>query len=208
MPLLLGAVLGLPLGVGVGYFGSAPWNVSPGMGQAILLLGIAFGLLIVLTAWASIKASTVPLVVAAGMVAAGVLGVLVAPGAPGSSQHASGTGSVGTPQDPTVFWSGSVTCDWYKEQDSRVRSVAGFDVQVSDAAVAKALGVNRGARVVAIGLDALRGSAMLGVGEDSNHYTSTGSQLILKGVSADGRSGTAVAPNETMVFSWFCTQGP
>jgi hypothetical protein len=166
LALVLGALIGFPLGVGIHYFGSIPlYGSDSGLAtNAFLLLGVGVVLLLGLWVWAGVSRSINPLLAAVAMLVVGVIGFMVGPGGPGSSQSGSGTGSAGTRQDPTAFWSGSVRCEWQQGQDATVRRIVGFDVVVRDAAVAHALSIGAGSKVVAIVLPPPGGNlANLGV---------------------------------------------
>jgi len=211
LALVLGALVGFPLGIGIRYFGSIPMygSDSAQATNVFLLLGGGVILAISLGVWAVIGQSIIPLVAAAAMVVAGLFGSLVAPGGPGSAQAGSGTGSAGTRQAPTAFWSGSVSCEWQKGQDSTVTRVVGFEVLVRDPAVAQALGIDAGSKVVAIVLgrpdNVLAG---LGVGENRDNFMGEGSQLALEGLNRNRSAGSAVATGAAIVFGWSCSQGP
>jgi len=144
------------------------------------------------------------------MLAFGVIGFIVAPGGPGSTQTSSGNGSAGTRQDPTAFWSGPVSCEWQLGQDSSVRQVVGFEGAVSDPAVVHALRIAAGSKVMAIILPPTTSfsSAALAYGDDRDHLSGGGSTLTLEGLSGNESSGTAVASGAAIVFAWSCSQGP
>jgi hypothetical protein len=213
---VVGAGVGFALGWRTAYCLSAPLYGSEGdlVVQGVLLGVVAALLVMGLVGWAAARHSWSPAIAAATLVVAWFVGGSLAPTVPGSQQSASGTGSAGTREDLAAYWSGSVICRW-QEGDATVGSVDGFDVQVSDPEMLAALGLDDAAlglvppiRITGIpmpwGEEVATG---LGV-DDGGWIGSERTVLSFEGLSGDRRSGTAVAVDEVLVFTWSCSRGP
>ena len=160
--------------------------------------GLLFVVLLIGGALAKRSGPTIAAVAVAG---AFLLGLTIGPDAPGSTQQAPGTGTVGTRADPAALWSGPVTCGWRKDESTAVEWVEGFDVPITDAAFLAARKLHDG-KVTAV---YLRGE--LGYAEDIGAYT--GFPVDLEGVSSDGRTGAAVLnASGEIIFRWTCSGGP
>jgi hypothetical protein len=206
---VVAALIGLALGVGVGYGGSVAFWVTATTTPPPLLVwlvcgAIAAALVVGLVLWAMVRESIDVGILAATLAIALVIGINVAPGAPGSDQARQGSGSAGTRQSPTALWSGPVSCEWTQDQSSNVQRIVGFNVTVSDPTTLAALGLDTPTNVEAIQIGlSLGDTALLGT-----NVGGVGAQLTLEDVASDGRSGTAVSPNGAIVFSWSCAGGP
>jgi hypothetical protein len=210
-----GAVAGVALGAALRGL-SAPWYyLSFGLGLAaaviVLLLGV-FTIARVLARVASggwARART-PAFAGAALGVCLVAGYLVTPPAWGSFLRSPGTGTAGTAQNRTAYWSGDLECTW-TQGEANVRSVVGFAVQLSDALIQE-LDLEPGEasqKVVAVSLPAkLAGEAGIGIGFDRENYGGRGLNLSLVAVSRAGASGEAISRTGLLALSWTCAAGP
>jgi hypothetical protein len=201
---VLGAIAGIPLGLWTGSWASAPgWDSL----AVVFPIGITGAIIVAWLVAAALTRNGSPVVAAIALSGTFCLGALVAPGASGSTQSASGTGTAGTRADAAALWSGPVTCEWPKGEAAAVEQVRGFDVPISDTLLA-AEGLKE--------LEPLSGLEPLSVTivnvDGSVYYEAEGFGgefgVELEEVSADGRTGTAVTRDGDVVFHWICSGGP
>ena len=232
---LAGAVPGGLLGLWAG------WSASRGtfnVFSAYFGAGIVALLVVVLVIVAAIAKWSGPLIAALALVATYLVGYVVAPGASGSTQRAPGTGTAGTRADPIAIWSGSVSCEWPKDEATSIDQVRGFDVPITDAAFLAAEQDVRDVRVTSVLLDPHFAAPLNGgvtpnggvvyeatrdekgwIGFETSGSTPQATVFEkteswqfgadLEGVSADGRTGTAVLTRAgDIVLKWRCSGGP
>ena len=233
--LIAGAIPGGAIGLFAG------WSASKGtfyiltayVGAAVVAL-----LVVVLVIGAAVARNPGPALAALALAATSVVGYVVAPGAPGSTQRASGTGTAGTRADPAALWSGSVSCEWPKDEATSIDQVRGFDVPITDAAFLAAEQDVRDVRVTSVLLDPHFAAPLNGgvtpnggvvyeatrdekgwIGFETSGSTPQATVFEkteswqfgadLEGVSADGRTGTAVLTRAgDIVLKWRCSGGP
>ena len=196
------------------------------------LLGLLFVVLVIV---ATVAKKSGPAIAALALAATFLVGFLVAPDAPGSWQNAPGTGTAGTLADPAALWSGPVSCGWPKDEATSIERVDGFNVPIVGALVPPAMKDMRDVRATSVQLDphfsapsgdvAPNGGVYYTAKQDSEGWTGSvngsmrptvfenttywHSGANLEGVSADGRTGTAVLPEQSdIVLQWSCSGGP
>lgn len=207
-------IVGLVLGVAAGYF-SSPGGIAAIVGLLPLAVGVLgfAGLLLV----AAKRRSLDPLLAAVAMACAGVVGVLLAPDAPGARQVSKGTGWAGTAADHDALWTGALTCVWIKGQ-RMFDHVDGFDVAITDPAVLAARGL-RSATIWALTFpppDGWSGGGpdrysllvdMLSEREPGRDWPG-GFMAAIDETALTGRTGTALVEEVGIVLGWSCADGP
>ncbi|MCJ7712521.1 MAG: hypothetical protein MUQ32_17010, partial [Chloroflexi bacterium] len=164
---------------------------------------------IVLLVVAVLRRSRSVIAAPAVFVLAVAVGIAVAPLPPGGTKTVAASATLGTPENPTAYFSGSVRCEWMVG-DEYVTNITGFDLEVSEPVVLVALdlpgpatidrlfvgGAGRPGPVVALEYSA-------GAEPNSGSF----SPLDLTDLGLGGRTGTAAA-GTAVVVSWTCSSGP
>lgn len=206
---IIGAVVGLVVGVGIGYFGRAPLMGDTVFGYVFIPLLVGVIAFIVLVGWAVRRptASAVAAPVAFGVAA--LVGVVIAPPSPGSAVTVPATVTIGTPADPLAYFSGSAECQWY-DGDTVVEDIAGFEALLSDPAALAALDLPGPASAdrVHLGMGASIGPVLgLEYAGGAESYSGSFSPLELVDLGPGARTGTAAA-GDAVIIIWECSRGP
>jgi hypothetical protein len=207
-------VLGAGLrGLSAPLFGSSGGYFVLGVAAGVIVLGLGVSTLTIVLARAASggwRRARTPGLAGAALGVGLVAGYLVAPPAPGSILRSPGTGTAGTSQNRTAYWSGNVACSWIQGEGS-VEQVVGFDVQLSEALIAE-LSLEPGEisqKLIAIQLPrSLAGAVGIGIGFDRENYGGRGDALVLSEVSRAGATGAAVSRSGVLALSWTCSGGP
>ena len=197
---LAGAVPGGLLGLWAGWSASrGTFNVS----SAYFGAGIVALLVVVLVIVAAIAKWSGPLIAALALVATYLVGYVVAPGASGSTQRAPGTGTAGTRADPIAIWSGSVSCEWPKDEATSVEKIRGFHVAITDPNF-EAIRLPDGNAEMDVYLH-----PYFEVGYSESLHVGPRIVVDVEGLTTDGRTGTAFLPQAAgIVLQWRCSGGP
>jgi ABC-type amino acid transport substrate-binding protein len=209
-----GLVLGVALrGLSAPFFGSSGGYFLLGVAAAVITFAVGMLTLAIVVARASSGGwarSRTPALAGAALITGLVAGYVATPPAPGSVMRSPGTGTAGTAQNRTLYWSGNLECVWIQGEAS-VEQVVGFDVQLSDALIEE-LHLEPGEisqKLIAVQLPrSLGGEAGIGIGFDREQYGGRGNALVLSKVSRAGASGEAVSASGVLAVTWTCSGGP
>lgn len=208
---IAGAVVGLCLGLAVGYFGRYPVFGSGDFGSIVYPLAIGLAVVIGILVWMAIRRSQAAVGALAALLVFGFVGVVIAPTPPGGFTSGSGSVSIGTTSQPTAYYEGSARCE-YTVGGLYVNDIRGFAWTVKDPALYEALDLAGTATVTNVHL----GTGAMPIGSEAYVEFAAGQSarsgsfvaFALTSVAPDGTSGTAVSKDKAVVITWTCASGP
>jgi hypothetical protein len=209
-PLAAGAVVGLALGVGLGYFGRAPIFGGTVFGFVVIPLAVGTVASLVLSI-AALRGSARAGLALAGMWLAGAVGIFVAPPPPGSLVGADGWVKFGSEANTAAYFEGEARCEW-AVGDPYVGWIGGFSWHVDDPALQETLDLAgpRDVERIFLGTGArpIGADAMLEFAQGQSARSGSFTPVPLVTVATDGRTGTARSADGTVVVTWECDGGP